>query len=610
MMARPIDQVPYQSLGDLRLRFAGQARVANYRRDLNLDSAIATVSYTAGGVTYTREAFASPVDQVIVIRLAADRPGQIAFAASLGSPQSVAVETEGSDTLVMRGSNGAAMGIPGAMKFQARVRVLATGGKTTAKDREVSVTGADSAMLLVAAATNYKSYNDISGDPELLAKNCLAAAGKKTYDALRRDHVAEHRRLFRRVALDLGATPAAACPTDERLKHYSATSDPQLAALYFQYGRYLLISCSRPGGQPANLQGLWNESTSPPWGSNYTIDANTEMNYWPAEPTNLGECMEPLTAMVLDLTHTGARTATVNWGRAAGYPTVATDLWRITAPIGGSSGFWPMGGAWLLQNVWDHYEYNPDPKFLARIYPALKGASQFFLDTLVEEPRHKWLVTCPSLSPENVHPKGVWTCAGPTMDMQILRDLFAHTIRAAEVLGVDAEFRRQVAAARARLAPHQIGKAGQLQEWLDDWDMEAPERTHRHVSHLYGLFPSDQISLRGTPELAAAVRKSLELRGDGGEGFALAWRMNLWARLGDGDHACKLLGLMLRPGGTLPNMVEFLRGHLPDRRQFWRHLGHRRDALAEPCRRDRTLARAAQGLAQRFGQGAAGPRRL
>ena len=263
LLANPIRRVPYEVVGDLYLRFAGQARVENYRRDLNLDSAIATVSYTAGGVKYTREAFSSPVDQVIVIRLTADKPGQIAFAAGLRSPQSVTVETEGSDTLVMRGSNAGWNASTGAIKFQARVRVLAIGGKTTAKDREVSVTGADSAMLLVAAATNYKSYDDLSGDPELLAKNCLAAAEKKTFDGLRRDHVAEHRRLFRRVALDLGTTPAAACPTDERIKHYTATSDPQLATLYFQYGRYLLISCSRPGGQPANLQGLWNESMGP-----------------------------------------------------------------------------------------------------------------------------------------------------------------------------------------------------------------------------------------------------------------------------------------------------------------------------------------------------------
>jgi alpha-L-fucosidase 2 len=554
--ANPNRQMPYELVGDLYLRFAKQPQVANYRRDLNLDSAVATVRYTAGGVTYTREAFASPVDQVIVMRLTADRPGQIAFVASLRRWVNAAVETEGSDTLVMRGSNAGYKVSTGAIKFQARVRVVAIGGKTSAKDREVSVTGADSAVLLVAAATNYKTYEDLSANPELLTKARLAAAGKKTFDALRQDHVAEHRRLFRRVALDLGTTPAAAQPTDERLKHYTATSDPQFAALYFQYGRYLLISCSRAGGQPANLQGLWNDSTSPYWDSNFMIDINTEMNYWPAEPANLGECMEPLVVLVTDLSRAGQRTAKANWGARGWVCHVATDLWRTTSPfVGGGFVPWPTGGAWLLQNVWDHYQYNPDPKFLARIYPAFKGASEFFLDTLVEEPRHKWLVTCPSLSPENWHPKGMCACAGPTIDMQIVRDVFDHTIRAAEVLGVDPELRRQVAAARARLAPHQIGKAGQLQEWLDDWDMEAADRCHRHLSHLYGLYPSDQISLRGTPELARAARKSLELRGDEGAGFALAWRMNLWARLGEGDHACNLLGMLLRPGSAFPNLL-------------------------------------------------------
>jgi alpha-L-fucosidase 2 len=279
------------------------------------------------------------------------------------------------------------------------------------------------------------------------------------------------------------------------------------------------------------------------------------MNYWPAETCNLGECVAPLMSMVNDLTETGARAARMHWGAGGWVAHHNTDLWRAASPIDGPWGHWPTGGAWLCQDLWEHYLFTGDSDFLKRLYPAMKGAAQFFLDSLVEEPQHKWLVTCPSASPENAHPKGSSICAGPTMDNQIIRDLFANCIRASEVLGVDEAFRKQLALTRARLAPNQIGKAGQLQEWLDDWDMEAGERCHRHLSHLYGLFPSDQISLRGTPELARAARKSLELRGDVGAGFALAWRMNLWARLGEGDHACNVFGLLLHPGCTFPNML-------------------------------------------------------
>jgi alpha-L-fucosidase 2 len=346
-------------------------------------------------------------------------------------------------------------------------------------------------------------------------------------------------------------------PTDERIKDFANGKDPQLATLYFQFGRYLLISCSRPGGQPANLQGLWNESMSPPWGGKYTININTEMNYWPAEPANLGECVEPLVAMVMDLTETGARTAKVQWGAGGWVTHHNTDLWRASAPIDGPNyGMWPMGGAWLCLPLWEHYEFSGDKAFLAKVYPAMKGAAQFFLDTLVEEPKHKWLVTCPSISPENGHPFGAAVCAGPTMDMQILRDLFAHCIRASEILDLDPDFRSQLAATRARLAPSQIGQAGQLQEWLDDWDMQAGDLHHRHVSHLYGLYPSSQINLRDTPDLAAAARKSLEIRGDKATGWATAWRLNLWARLHDGDHAYGILSFLLSPERTYPDMFD------------------------------------------------------
>ena len=421
----------------------------------------------------------------------------------------------------------------------------------------MSVSGADSVTLLIAAATSYKSFHDVSGDPEEIVKQQIRDASQKSFASLRTAHIAEHQRLFRRVQLDLGTTDDAKLPTDERIKMFDQGNDPQLAALYFQFGRYLLISSSRPGGQPANLQGLWNESMNPPWGSKYTININTEMNYWPAEPCNLSECTEPLVALVQDLTETGARTAKVGYGARGWVAHHNTDLWRATAPIDGPQyGMWPMGGAWLCQHLWEHYLFTGDKKFLVKIYPAMKGAAQFFLDTLVEEPTHHWLVTCPSLSPEHKHPYGTSVCAGPTMDNQILRDLFANCISAAKILDVDKVLRAQLAATRRRLPPDQIGKAGQLQEWLEDWDMQAPDQHHRHVSHLYGLFPSAQINLRDTPALAAAARRSLEIRGDKATGWATAWRINLWDRLHEGDHAYAILKFLLGPERTYPNMFD------------------------------------------------------
>ena len=556
MMARPLREMPYQPVGDLVLDLPETRQVENYRRDLNLDTAVATTRYTADGVTFTREVFASPVDQVIVMRLTADRPGKVSFGCTFRSPQSNTVSVA-DHTLWLRGVNPPQHGTPGALKFVAAARVVLEGGRLAEAPGSLSVTGADSATLLIAAATSYRNYHHVSGNPEKAVLRRLRAARKKPFARLLAAHVAEHQRLFRRVQLDLGTSDAARLPTDERIKNFDSGNDPQLAALYFQFGRYLLISCSRPGGQPANLQGLWNESMSPPWESKYTININTEMNYWPAEACNLGECHQPLFAMIDDLTHTGARMAKVQYGARGWVAHHNTDLWRATGPVDGAvHGFWPTGGAWLCLDLWEHYRFTGDRRFLAKSYPAMKGAAQFFLDTLVQEPRHGWLVTCPSMSPENKHPFGTSICAGPTMDMQILRDLFANTIQAAEVLGVDKGFRAQLAAARARLAPNQVGEAGQLQEWLEDWDMQAPERHHRHVSHLYGFYPGNDITLRGTPELAAAVRKSLEIRGDNATGWGLAWRLNLWARLQDGDHAYAILRSLLSPGRTYPNLFD------------------------------------------------------
>jgi alpha-L-fucosidase 2 len=558
VMAKPLGQMPYQTVGDLLLTFPGTSNVENYRRDLNLDTATATVSYTRDGVRFTREVFASAPDNVIAVRLAADKPGRISFAAGMKTPMTASVETDGNDTLVLRGKGGDSGGIKGQLQYQARVKVMAKGGQTSADSGKVSVANADEVTLLITAATSYKRFDEVSGDPESTVKKHLAGAARMPFAKLRAAHLADHQALFRRVTIDLGQSDAMRLPTDERIKHFAEGDDPQLAALYYQFARYLLVSCSRPGGQPAALQGLWNESKNPPWGGKYTININTEMNYWPAESGNLAECVEPLIAMVDDLTVTGARTAQKMYGARGWVTHHNTDLWRASAPIDGPNwGMWPSGGAWLCLQLWDRYEFSGDQAYLKRIYPVLKGASEFFLDTLQEEPKHQWLVTNPSISPENGHPFGAAVCAGPTMDMQILRDLFANTIKASEILGLDKDFAKQVAAARARLAPNQVGSAGQLQEWLEDWDLKpGVDLHHRHVSHLYGLYPGRDITLRGTPDFAAAVKKSLEIRGDKATGWATAWRICLWTHLGDGDHAFEILKFLLSPERTYPNMFD------------------------------------------------------
>jgi alpha-L-fucosidase 2 len=556
MMARPLRMPSYQTVGDLSLSFGASAYAQDYRRELDLDTACARVRFRRDSVTLTRESFASAVDQVIVTRISADRAGALEFRAGFETPMpgSVAIDA---GQLVLNGHNIAQEGIDGKLRFQARVVVIPQGGRVELRDGEFSVSGADSALVLVAVATSFRRFDDVSGDPEAITRGQISSAAAKDFDALRAAHVADHQKLFRRVAFELPATPASAEPTNVRIRNSQTSDDPQLAALYFQYARYLLLGCSRPGTQPANLQGLWNDKLSAPWGSKYTININTEMNYWPAEAANLAECVQPLVAMVKDLAVTGAVTARVNYGARGWVAHHNTDLWRATGPIDGAQwGMWPTGGAWLCKHLWDHYDYGRDRAYLAEVYSLLKGAAQFFLDTLVADPTGKYLITSPSISPENIHPHGASICAGPAMDRQILRDLFANTIQAAEILGKDADFRRACATARAKLPPDRIGKAGQLQEWMEDWDLQAPEPNHRHVSHLYALFPSEQISMRRTPDLAAAVRKSLELRGDLSTGWAIAWRINLWARLRDAEHTHGVIKLLLDPSRTYPNMFD------------------------------------------------------
>jgi alpha-L-fucosidase 2 len=564
-MSRPVRQMPYQTVGDLLISMPGGHGVENYRRELDLDTAIARTEFDHGSTTYVREVFASPVDQVIVMRLTStdtrgrDRAAPMSLTLGFQSPQRSRVRTEGGNVLVLQGRNGPAFGIPGALTFEARVRVIAEGGTVTSDEAQLHVSDASSVTLMIAAATSYRRYDDVSGDPTALTTRTLAAVEGKSFEQLRDAHLAEHQRLFRRVSIDLGGDEAATnLPTDERVRRSPDNDDPQLAALYFQYGRYLLISSSRPGTQPANLQGIWNDSLTPPWGSKYTININTEMNYWPAEITNLSECVEPLFGLIKDISETGAKLAREHYGATRGWVTHHnTDLWRATGPIDSAFyGMWPCGGAWLTMHLWERFLFTGDREFLAQAYPVMKGAAEFFLETLGEDPKHGWLVTSPSISPENAHRRGVSITAGPTMDSQILRDLFNACITSAQLLNRDAEFATALAAARDRLPPNQIGAQGQLQEWLEDWDAQAPDQKHRHVSHLYGFYPGNQITLRGTPALAAAVKKTLETRGDMSTGWAIAWRINLWARLQDAERTHRILRALLGPERTYPNLFD------------------------------------------------------
>ena len=557
MMGRPSTQAQFQPVGSLVFLYPKSSAVTRYQRTLDLDSAISGTRYVADGRAHSRETYVSAIDQVLVHEHSTDQGGGVSFQLRWQTPQNADLAVEGTD-LVLRGRSPAwPPGAPAALRFEARARLEVTGGALRHHADGLEVIAADRVRVLVAVATSYVNWQDAGADPTPVVAGRLGAAAARPADQVRADHLTEHRRLFRRSSLDLGRTPAASRPTDERIRESVRTADPALAALYFQFGRYLLISSSRPGGQPANLQGLWNDRMQPPWGSKYTININLEENYWPAEITNLAECHEPLFRLVEDLAQSGARTARIHYGAAGWVAHHNTDLWRATAPIDGPFwGMWPTGGAWLSLHLWEHHLFAPDPDFLRRAYPVMKGACEFFLDTLVAEPKHGWLVTAPSISPENEHPHGTSVTYGPTMDSAILRDLFSATARAAGELGVDADFRDRISAARDRLPPLRIGRGGQLQEWLEDWDLEAPEPRHRHVSHLYAMYPSSQITLRGTPELASAVKRSLEMRGDISTGWAIAWRLVLWARLQDGDRAHRILSALLGPERTYPNLFD------------------------------------------------------
>ncbi|MEU6432518.1 glycoside hydrolase family 95 protein, partial [Microbispora sp. NPDC046973] len=555
MLGNPSAQLAYQTVGNLRLTFGSASGVSEYNRFLDLTTATTTTTYLQNGVRYRREVLASAPDQVIALRLTADKPGSITFSATFDSPQRTTRSSPDGTTVALDGVSGDQRGLSGKVRFLALARAVVDGGTVSSSGGTLQVRAANSVTVLISIGSSYVNYKDVSGDYQGIARRYLDAANGRTYDDLRARHVADYQRLFGRTTLDLGRTAAADQPTDVRIAQHATTNDPQFSALLFQFGRYLLISSSRPGTQPANLQGIWNDSLTPAWDSKYTLNANLPMNYWPADTTNLAECYEPVFRMINDLTVTGARTARVQYNAGGWVTHHNTDGWRGSSVVDfATSGMWQTGGAWLATMIWDHYLFTGDLEFLRQYYPAMKGAAQFFLETLVQEPSLGYLVTNPSNSPELTHHSGVSVCAGPTMDNQILRDLFNGCAKASEVLGTDATFRSQVLAARDRLPPMKVGSRGNIQEWLYDW--VETEQNHRHISHLYGLHPSNQITKRGTPTLYNAARRTLELRGDDGTGWSLAWKINYWARMEEGNRARNLIGLLVRTDRLAPNMFD------------------------------------------------------
>jgi len=547
----------YQTLGDLRLRFGDNGQVADYRRQLDLDTAIATVTYRLGDATFNRKVFSSPVDQCIVVRLTCDKPAQITFDASLWRPEDFTFETIGFDQIMLKGQ-ATMKGKHKGVNFMARLKIIPEGGKLKETNEGLRLENADAATLLIIAATNY--HGD---DPQALCDRQLTAVEKKEYPQLLQKHFTEHRRLFRRVALNLGDDGAADKPTDERLQAVkNGSDDPALCALYFQFGRYLLISSSRPGCMPANLQGLWNEHIEAPWNCDYHININIQMNYWPAEVCNLAECHEPFFDLVNNLRPRGRKTAKDVYNCRGFVAHHTTDTWFWTSPIGNVGyGMWPTGAAWCCRHLWEHYAFGGDRAFLKkRAFPIMKEAAEFFLDYLVEDPKTGKLVSGPSISPENRFrtPDGKTSnlSMGPAMDQEIIYDLFTNCIEAAKVLEIDDEFVRQVKAARGNLAGPQIGSDSRLMEWEEEF--EEPEPGHRHMSHLFALHPGKQISVTGTPELVAAARKSLEYRlshGGGHTGWSRAWIINFWARLRDAEKAHENVLALLRKS-TLSNLFD------------------------------------------------------
>jgi alpha-L-fucosidase 2 len=608
-------QQSYQPLGDLKIELEGRGDVSGYRRWLDLHEAVAGVRYEQGGVTYTREVFASRPDEVLVVHLHADKAGALAFKAALSSVHPTATTTiEGGRTVVLRGKvpgfvlrrtldqieesgqqgkypdywdehgkrrpgvrqalYGAAAGGRG-MTFESRIEIRTEGGTVAADGNTLRVRGATDAVLVLSAGTSFngpdKSPSREGLDPSVRAQKDLAAAMERPFAELRARHVADYRALFDRVTLKLGVNPAKeALPTAKRVAAYGDGGDPGLAALLFQFGRYLMIAASRPGGQPMNLQGIWNDKVIPPWASAYTVNINTEMNYWPAEPTNLSELHEPLFRMIRETAVNGASTARDMYARRGWVAHHNITLWRDSYPVDGQAraAYWPMAAGWLCRHLWDHYLFTGDRGFLeGEAYPLMKGAAEFLADWLIEDDHHR-LVTPVGTSPENRFrgPDGQQASLsmGPTMDMAIVRESLARVVEASRVLGRDEPLRQELEGKLARLAPYRIGARGQVQEWRDDF--AEPEPDHRHVSHLYGLHPGDQINAETAPELFAAARRTLELRGDAATGWSMGWKINFWARLLDGDHAHRIVAhlfklvetgeVVMEGGGLYPNLFD------------------------------------------------------
>ncbi|MCU7552273.1 glycoside hydrolase family 95 protein [Chitinophagaceae bacterium LB-8] len=544
----------FEPVGSLQISFDGHESYSNYYRELDIERAVTKTTYTVDGVTYTREALASFPDRVIVMRLTASKPSSISFTASFTTPQLKAVvKTTPAKELTIAGTTSDHEGVKGMVNFKGIVRMKPEGGTFTSDDTSITIKNANAATIYISIATNFNNYNDISGDENKRAANYLNKAFSKSFAAILPAHIATYQKYFNRVKLDLGITDAANLPTDERLKNFINTEDPQFVTLYYQFGRYLLISSSQPGGQAANLQGIWNDKINPPWDSKYTININAQMNYWPAEKTNLSELHEPFLQMVRDLSVAGRQTAREMYGARGWMAHHNTDIWRATGAIDGALwGVWSAAGGWTSQHLWEHYLYSGDKAFLASVYPILKDAATFYVDFLIEHPTKHWLVINPDMSPENApraH-QGSSLDAGTTMTNQIVFDIFSSTIRAGEILKKDADFIDTLRQMRKRLPPMQIGQHGQLQEWLDDID--DPQDNHRHISHLYGLFPSNQISPYRTPQLYSAAKTTLTHRGDISTGWSMGWKVNWWARMLDGNHAYKLIQNQLSPVRTGP----------------------------------------------------------
>jgi alpha-L-fucosidase 2 len=560
----------FEPVGSLQLAFEGHENYSNYYRELDIEHAVTRTTYTANGVDYTREALASLPDRVVIMRLTANKPGSISFTAFFTTPQKGAnIKTSplpgGSKELTIFGTTSDHETVKGQVKYKGIVRMKLEGGALTANDTSLIIKNADAVTIYISIATNFNSYRDLGGDENKRAADYLNTAWSKSFATILPAHVAAYQKYFNRVRLDLGTTDAASLPTDERLKNFNTTPDPNFVTLYYQYGRYLLISSSQPGGQPANLQGIWNDKINPPWDSKYTININAQMNYWPAEKTNLAELHAPFIQMTKDLSVTGRQTARDMYGARGWMSHHNTDIWRTTGAVDGATwGIWSAAGGWLSQHLWEHYLYSGDKKFLALVYPVFKEAATFYVDFLVEYPAKKWLVINPDMSPENAPQahQGSSLDAGTTMTNQIVFDIFTSTIKAAELLKLDAAFVDTLKQMRKRLPPMQVGQHGQLQEWLDDID--DPKDNHRHISHLYGLYPSNQISPYRTPQLYSAAKTTLIHRGDVSTGWSMGWKVNWWARLLDGNHAYKLIQNQLSPvqtdgrgsGGTYNNLFD------------------------------------------------------